>query len=442
MTEHALFQPNDPNRRLKAVFLGVFVVTLVLVGAALYFTPWVSEEIEIGYSDEANRNPFLAAESFLNELDVRVKTQNGLTLLDNLPPIDDSLLIASSRRSLSERRVNDLTNWVHSGGRLILLASDLFDETREDKGDELLNNFGIWLYEGEPSPDVGAEIDSTDQASTQKEESSDELTDSDEAEPPKSLIDILRSLENTDAGCSAGDGLTQTTIDGEARDLVVDMPTTRHLYFEDNQGYAWAGNSTGAQLVYVEHGDGSLYVLTSLNQWRNRRIGCFDHAHLLRVLTESTKTLWLMFNTEVEPIHLLIWNRWSVAVAFLAIWLVLWLWRNGYRTVRIEPEEVSERREVIEHIGGMSRFLYQQKNTVLLLSALRAECIAPDLGVMHKQRQLRADITRWSKQLGVSEKQIQWALTAKIPREGKKFTDAVALLQKIRELPKAQPSSK
>ena len=77
------------------------IVTLLLLGAgsALYFAEWVEVTNNDGYSADAMRNPYLAAERFLSRFDIETKTSDGLTLLDDLPPHTHTLLIASSRRS-------------------------------------------------------------------------------------------------------------------------------------------------------------------------------------------------------------------------------------------------------------------------------------------------------------------------------------------------------
>ena len=437
------------NTILIAVAIGV-IGTLSLV---LYLVPWVTTEVDIGFSDEARRNPYLAAEDFLGRFDVTVKTENGLALLDELPSTDDTLLFASSRLSLSERRVDAITDWVYDGGALIVLASDLYDEDREDKGDRLLNRFGVWLYEGEAENSENdtdtlaeiiaeADVEPTAQVPEEAPEEAPEETKTQSKESDskarKSFGDILRGSGKPTDRCLHKSGLTSIDFEGEPQELQARLSSRRHLYFEDDQEYAYAANDTGAQFVYVPHGQGSIYVLTTLNQWRNRNIGCFDHAHFLRVLTENTSTLWLMFNTDIEPLHLLIWKHWPVAVFLAFIWLALWLWRSAYRSTRIESENPSERREVMEHIDGMSRFLYQQNELQLLLSGLRADCFNGNPKEPKNQERLAQEISRWAQLLNINEKRIHWALTADIGRDGNALTKAVALLQKIRDSPKTK----
>jgi len=422
----------EARSRQNTILIIVAISVIGILSLVLYLAPWVSTEVDIGYSEEARRNPYMAAEEFLSRFDVEVKTENGLTLLDKLPSTNDTLLFASSRLSLSERRVDAITDWVYDGGALIVLASDLYDEDREDKGDRLLNRFGVWLYEGETDTSESA---TEPEAASQPEDPDPAPDKTPESDTPKTFGDILRGAGQSIDRCSAQSGLTSIDFEGEPRELQARLSSRRHLYFEDEQEYVYAANNTGAQFVYVAHGQGSIYVLTSLSQWRNQNIGCFDHAHFLRVLTENTSTLWLMFNTDIEPIHQLIWKHWPIAVFLACLWLALWLWRSAYRSTRIEAEKASERREVMEHIDGMSRFLYQQNEMQLLLSGLRTDCFVGDPKDPKNQERLTSEVSRWAKLLNVNEKRIHWALTANIGRDGNALTKAVALLQKIRNSP-------
>ena len=130
------------------------MVTLLVLGAAgvLYFAEWVETTSNDGYSADAIRNRYLAAERFLDRFDIKIASRDGLNLLDELPPTSHTLLIASSRRSLSVRRVANLNSWVSAGGRLILLASDFWDEDQLSSGDSLLDGLGVKVME--PDADI------------------------------------------------------------------------------------------------------------------------------------------------------------------------------------------------------------------------------------------------------------------------------------------------
>jgi len=428
--------------RQNTLLIGALVSIIAVLCAGLYAVPWTSKILDIGFTDEAKRNPYLAAEQFLTKFNTPVKTETGLHLLDDLPPTHDTLLIASSRRNLSERRVNELIDWIDEGGTLIVLASDLFDEDREDKGDRLLDRFGIWLYEGEASDteanssESEAPADETDQDSSKETNKGTNNEVSDEA-TTQSFADALFELENKGNNCKVNLGQTVVSVAGEERDLLVEFSSTRHLWFEDDQDYAYSYNDIGAQLVSLSHGQGWLYVMTSLAQWRNSNIGCFDHAHLLRALTDREQTLWFLFNTDIEPIHHLIWQQWQVAVTLALVWLGLWLWRGAYRTRRIEPEDPHQRREIMEHISGMSRFLYQQQELDQLLAGLRADCFQGDTNLPGDKDQLAREIARWADQLDIDKQQLHWAMTAKLTQDSNALTDAVVLLQKIRNISKS-----
>lgn len=298
---------------------------------------------------------------------------------------------------MSERRLNNLKSWVKQGGGLIVVATELYDEEEQSGGDELLDELGISLF------------------------------------PTESKVSDVAPGTATDP-CERDSSLVAVPFEGDPQPLLVHLPSTRYLYFEDQPTYISAANISGAQIVYAPLGEGYVYVLTSLSLWRNANIVCSDNAHLLRTLTSEEHTLWWLRNTEIEPITELIWQNWPIAVGLAGLWLVLWLWRSAYRSTRIELEEVVPRREILEHITGMARFLHQQGELDALLSGLRRDCLAGDPADERWRTQYADRIHQWSVELNTTDELVRWALFGRVSSDPVNLSKAVVLLQKIREL--------
>ena len=261
------------------------MVMLLVLGAAgvLYFAEWVEKTSNDGYAADAIRNRYLAAERFLDRFDIKIASRDGLNLLDELPPTSHTLLIASSRRSLSVRRVANLNSWVSAGGRLILLASDFRDEDQLSSGDSLLDGLGVKVME--PDADIA-----------QPESAFNAL--------PQQILNILVNQ----GSCRDETSLARISLAGEEQDITTALGTWSYLAYDGDFEVSYAENDLGPQLLYVEVGAGAVVVLTSLELWSNRQIHCHDHAHLLRWLADDRPVLWWLFNTDMPALPLLIWS--------------------------------------------------------------------------------------------------------------------------------------
>ena len=390
-----------------------FILCLLLAGAgaAIYFSEWVELSSNGGYSSDAMRNPYLAAERFLAGFDIETQSRDGLTLLDELPPTSHTVLIASSRRSLSERRVADLHSWVESGGRLILLASDLWDEDQGSSGDSLLDDLGVKVLEPIDEEPFEDEEDEEDEQG-------------EEAMPLPEQI--LESLVNQ-GSCGNDSSLTRINLADEQQDITTSLGTWSYLAYEGDNEVSFAENAAGPQLLYLEVGDGAVVTLTSLGLWSNRQIHCHDHAHLLRWLTDDRPVLWWMFNTDMPALPVLIWQRWPVAVALGVVWLALWIWRGWFRVQRVPAVPDPARRELMEHVDGVARFYWQHGDSDRLLSPLRKL-------VLRGARPTDDVVADLAERSGHSPERVRWALSESLGRDGGGFVKAVRTLYDLHKL--------
>lgn len=362
----------------------------------IYGIEWVEEARNDGYSADALRNPYLAAEQFLDRFDIDVESRDGLALLDELPPTDHTVLIASSRRSLSERRVNDLIAWVSGGGRLIALATEIWDEDAESSGDLLLDWLGVRVMDPGDEPEVRAGT---------------------------LARDVLGGLVNQ-GSCGSDRSLSRISLSDQDQDITASLGTWSHLRYEGAHEVSYAENAVGPQLLYLDVGDGAVVVVTSLGLWRNRQVHCHDNAHLLRWLADDRAKLWWLFNTEMPALPVMIWQRWPIAVLLLALWTALWIWRNGYRQQRIPAAGDAARRELVEHIDGVSRFYWQQNAGESLISGLRTAVLR---GARPSERLVRELASR----SGYSAERIRRALTGEPSKDPGSFLRTVRVLHDL-----------
>ncbi|MCZ6889570.1 MAG: DUF4350 domain-containing protein [Gammaproteobacteria bacterium] len=379
---------------------------LVACTVMLYLIEWVEVGQGTMYSDEARRNPYLAAAKFAERLGVTVHRVDGLKLLDELPSNDDVILFASSRRALSERRLDSLMDWVAEGGNLILLATGFWDDELGAVADPVLGRIGIAMHP----------------VSDEAEAAEDRLQ--------VELTEIAIEAIDHDVLCGPAQSLVAMNFeDNDDGQLIAALTSDRYLKYQGDASVGWAANGSGYQLVQVSVGDGWVTALTSLRLWRNRIIRCNDHAHILRLLVGEGRSMWWLFNTEMPPLWELVWENHRTMVMALGLMLVLWVWHQTFRAAPATALEKTQRRAVLEHVTGVARFLWQQRRGDALLAALRQEVIAGRRG---------AALKRWVDEVArLSEydaETIMAALQEPVGTDSDRFVRAVRILQGLRKM--------
>lgn len=334
-------------KRLNGAFgWSAAVILIVAIAAVLHYCKWVEIGRQVGYSETALRKPYLAAEEFLSRLGIETDVADGLALLDELPPTDTALLIAGSRRALSQRRLDSLMDWLRGGGHLIVVATAHWDDEANGSGDELLDRFDVKLYRAE-----------------------EEGQDASVAATQRVVAEL--SEFGVPTPCDLGGSLATVSFRDEAQPSYASFPGDDYLDYTGQDEAGSAANDYGPQLLQIRVGDGRLTAITSTDLWRNRMIGCYDHAHVLRLLVQGSSRLHWLFNTEMPPLPLLLWQRYPEVLVLLVVCIAAWLWRVVPRRMPIAATPTQPRRRVLEHVTGVARFMWQQRRGDLLWTAAR-----------------------------------------------------------------------
>ena len=392
---------------MSRVLIGVGIALgLGLLAGVLYLAEWKEVEVPGPPSEEARRNPYLAAERFLERFDVETHRNQGLSLLDDLPPTSGTIVIGASLRGVAPRRRDALLDWVERGGRVVLVATEL-ESASGEANDPLLARLGISLREAE---------DEDDEA--QQEELSDE----------EKVQEILQDLALMADRCGSGERLTSIWLEGEQHAMKAMFSANRQLSFDPQLGYAAATSPAGYQLVSAALGGGRVHVVTSAALWRNPQIGCHDHAHVLRWLGEGRAGVWWLVDLEVPGILEILTDRFTIATGLTAILLVLWIWR-GERSTQLAPKDPGQRRSVLEHVQGMARFRWQQGQGAALVDELRLSVLR---GLTFEDEGARADwFSAAARTAGVSEEQVRWALESEVTKDVQAVKRMVRILNDI-----------
>ncbi len=465
-------EPLRPDRRRIAVGAAVIVLAGGMAWLATNLS-WVDEEHDDGYGETARRNPFLAAELFLSDQGIEAETVRGLSLLDDLPETDDLLVVAGMRRALSERRLQNLIDWVESGGHLVVVARQPYDEEHPKRNDALLSHFGIQLI----VPEEDDESEEDEQGEDERREDDDATHEGDadaqedmgegkgevkgegfdedehpgegedlaegEALAEKSEEDgdpwfeIPESQDDLLPGCVLDYAILDLSHRDEGGDggddpLILGLDSTRLIWAQHGDGFT-AYNPSGAQLVHRRFERGAITASTSLEIWTNDRIHCHDHAYLLRYLATESDKVWLLHDPAIPSLAELIGSHFPLTSAGAVALVLMWAAARGLRHGPSVSSRATERRELLEHLEASARFLWQHDLATSALGDLRQD-IRLRSARRHGLRNPTAEETRRLVSEGgeYASEVLYAALDAPVPRRPRDFVQLMRTLQSIR----------
>jgi hypothetical protein len=339
---------------------GVFIA--VLLGALsvyLYLnaTPYQAE-IDHGPAPEAQANPYLAAEHFLRKQGLDVGHANSLDILPTLEPHQHSLLLLGDRYNMTPRQIDQVMNWTRAGGRLLFVAQSLWDEKTGQSNDLLLDR--VQLHQS----------------------LSKDLRD-----PPPDILDDPYPK------------LTKLYLEDEIAPAYASFDTAFHLEDPKNLAQAWANSGKATHMMQLNHGFGSIIVVTDADLWKTPAIDQYDNAWLLWYLTADTKVT-LLFNSHYDSLLTLLLRYFPQALIALVALIGLGFWRVGVRHGPVLEPAPRARRQLQEHLRASADFMLRRKGQGNLLHALQQDILRR---VRHRHPGFE--------QLGVAE---QWLVLARL----------------------------
>ncbi|MCW8878684.1 MAG: DUF4350 domain-containing protein [Kangiellaceae bacterium] len=305
-------------------------ITLIVIGLGVrwYFNNFDKQYYskDYGYSEEARRNPFLAAQLYLKANDIEFEAHSNYKLFDdvNRSAIGqyDSIFIHSSRVGMSSTTRENMKNWARKGGHLVLLATEVYDYEFESSRDVFLDELGVRFYE-------------SDYVDASEEEKTAELTFNGYEQSSKVYFDTSAYIEDTS---------------GDAAFI--------------------AGTEYADQLLQYDYGEGLITVVVDFDIWKNNRIDHHDHAMFLSQLIGRGTKAWLLYN-RVQPtlFSMAVQNAPLIVISAVALLLVIFfsnLWRVGPK----KADDLRVNREIMQHIEAAAQFNYRRDKGELLVNEM------------------------------------------------------------------------
>ncbi|MFI2812073.1 DUF4350 domain-containing protein [Microbulbifer sp. M83] len=382
-----------------------------------------TEERDIGWSQEAHRHPFLAAQRFLESTGLTFRREDNIDAIGGLRP-GDTLFLGSSSYLYNENQLRMFMQWVRRGGHAIVVAR----QSELDAGDPLLESLGVTIVEGELdaiqeyllplySRPGGGDKCELNRALAQLLEI--------EGDPCQPEIDP-KYVSTLDMG------------DGDFRVFFNPALMLQHADIQD-QGLAPGGplfratlesQPEGVPLIQFSRGEGRITLLADDTLWLSQRIGQFDHAWLLYQLAGDSEFV-LMSRPRFDSPGSLVARYLSEFFLAGALALILWLLHRASRFGLRQPIPDTARRSLREHIAASGYYYWYEDQCGQLLRDYRARilrqlCAAPDSPALR-----RSMSARLAEATGLAPSAVALCLWGEPPRDEETFTRHIRSLQII-----------
>jgi hypothetical protein len=193
--------------------------------------------------------------------------------------------------------------------------------------------------------------------------------------------------------------LTKLYLEDEIAPAYASFDTAFHLEDPKNLAQAWANSAKATHMMQLNHGLGSIIVVTDADLWKTPAIDQYDNAWLLWYLTADTQVT-LLFNTEHDSLPTLLLRHFPQALVALVALIGLGFWRVGVRHGPVLEPTPRARRQLQEHLRASADFMLRRKGQSSLLQALQQD-------ILRRVRRRHPGF----EQLGVAE---QWLVLARL----------------------------
>ncbi|MBC3955120.1 DUF4350 domain-containing protein [Pseudomonas triticifolii] len=335
--------------------------------------------VDQGPSPEARSNPYLAAAQFLRQRALPVNITSTLVDLPDTRQRTQTLLLLDNRENMTPAQAERLLTWARSGGHLLFVAEQLWDEQKGRSGDLLLDKVKVRQY---LTTDLNVQDEPTDNV-----------------RPPLPIPLMAPPAKKQKVKWPE---LTRLYLENEEAPAYMSFDPAFHLEDPEDLAQSWANSADATHMLQMSYGQGLITVLTDANLWKTRSIGKYDNAWLLWYLTQDSDVT-LMLQSEHDNLLSLLLRHFSMALVALTLLIGLGLWHIGLREGPVQLPATRARRQLTEHLRASAEFLRRRSGQQQLLKGLQVD-------ILRRARRLHPGFER----LPVAE---QWQVLARLTRQ-------------------------
>lgn len=364
------------NNRHLLITIGAVVT--ICAGVFFNFYEPYEETKDDGWSEAAIRNPFLAAQHYLEHDTKDTQVSRSLQAVIQEENID-TIVISNLNNIVSDSQIALLKDWVASGGHLIL--SGMTSELHSAPAD-FLNWLEVSLYENDHSCSMQFEEDSLSDELTLTAEDSNPPLHEDQEQTATIQTEIEAGAEALCNDESKG-SFTSLSFSGQPEMEAyfyphhgLYHPSIDHSDIESEAGLQlnhWFSSEHNVHFLQFTFSQGTISILSDVEIWQNNKIDQRDHAFLLTYLTNNSKHIRFVVGSNMPSLFTLMWRFGSEFIVSTFLLVIFWLL---YRSQRFAPpmkDRSVNRRSIAEHFKACANFHWQHKDTQALLSSLQTE---------------------------------------------------------------------
>ena len=313
---------------------GIVLALLLALCAALGY--WLHQNIEsydaaspVRFSAKALRDPYLAAQYFLQDFGTPVYRDSLQKQLNTLPK-NGSVVLTTPSNLLTERQAAALRHWMQHGGHLLVIAGS----DSPASPDPLLRPFGVrrkftFSWPGKISADKTRNGKSNVGDATRVKKLSERLR---ELNRQIEIGTEPKKINRIDSG-----DLTEVTLEGSKSPLHIRFDPNfqlQHKSFTDDrtdhspaiQPFYRADFGGRVHLAQFEVGQGLLTVVSDMEFLTSSEIGRYDHALALSQLVDTRRGISLVSDVDMPALPKLLWQwaREPIIAAIVALLVGVW----------------------------------------------------------------------------------------------------------------------
>ncbi|GAB2674862.1 DUF4350 domain-containing protein [Aliiglaciecola sp. 3_MG-2023] len=384
----------QPVQNKQTWTVRILSVLIILIAGGFLYTGIESYQkvTDIGFNEEARKQPFLAAKLFLEQEGTQVQLLEDYRLLYAsseaaiFPDGEDTIVLSEGEIALSNNLANQLIDWVNAGGHLVMAlnASQDADVFRANELIQRLNLAVSWLPEDSQNEFMPTEI-----------------------------------------------------INPQEQPLMVNLERRYRLVLpEDPNIFYTAGDLNGPTFAQMEMGDGLITLLTEVYIWNNYQIANEDNVELLAQLAGNSSKVYLFSSRELPHWFSLLYDFAPYFIWFSAVLLALSMWHWSMRFGPIFRTHEDNNTPFSMHIKAAGEFYWRHKRQNLLVEEIRHSIIV----ALHKKRPSTKSAERQQllEQLsglsGWSTEIIDALMFSQTQMNEMQFTQRIASLQTLRKM--------
>lgn len=402
---------------------GLIAVCAALIVYWYLNLEWEEKEIDMGPSDEARRNPYLALQMYAESQGLQSHFQRGFSGLADLSLGDqsigksDTLVLIHTYQGLADHHLEAVWAWVEQGGNLIVTAENPFVNPSSLLSDTLMERLNLTL-ETDYEYDLGDLFGDEEEEEQESEEPSDESVATEEEAPWQPSCLWQDSTE-----INWGDHTPPLTISDDYYARLYDTDA----YYDDDESAAFA-------LKTFNIGNGNIHVFASDIGLRNDSVGCEDNGFLFWQMVKESPKVWFAVNANSPSFWQELWRLSAVGCVSLLLALAFWVWQQGTRFGPIYLIDRSQRRNFIDHIRASATFLLRNQNNQPLIQSLRDD-ITQRMHVKHShfdRMTPQEQMDKFIQASAMTSEDIERAMFQPLPVPSNNFIGTVRRLQYLR----------